>query len=99
MGDGCEVKEQLAFICVVFLYRVVHEGSWEVWKVLLCACLFFTNVFVVINPKIFTSPPAMRLKRGSKGAPTRRQPVRCLCTPHRQTLFGVGWRRVQPRLF
>jgi len=30
MGDGCEVKEQLAFICVVFLYRVVHEGSWEV---------------------------------------------------------------------
>ena len=34
-----------------------------------------------------------------KGTPTRRQPVRCLCTPHRQTLFGEGRRGVQPRLF
>ena len=34
-----------------------------------------------------------------KGTPTRRQPVRCLCTPHRRTLFGEGRRGVQPRLF
>jgi len=28
----------------------------------------------------------------------RRQSVRCLCMPHGRTLFGEGWRRVQPRL-
>jgi len=34
-----------------------------------------------------------------KGTPTRRQPVRCLCTPHKRTLFGEGKRGLQPRLF
>jgi len=34
-----------------------------------------------------------------KWTPTRRQPVRCLCTPHRRTFFGEGRRGVQPRLF
>jgi len=29
----------------------------------------------------------------------RRQPVRCLCTPHKRTLFGEGKVGVQPRLF
>ena len=31
--------------------------------------------------------------------PTRRQPVRCLCTPHNRTLVGEGKRGVQTRLF
>ena len=34
-----------------------------------------------------------------KGTHTRRQPVRCLCMPHKRTLFGEGRRGVQPRLF
>jgi len=33
-----------------------------------------------------------------KGTHTRRQPVRCLCMPHKRTLFGEGRRGVQPRL-
>jgi len=39
-----------------------------------------------------------RLKSECKRKVMRRQPVRCLCMPHRRTLFGEGWGRWAARL-
>ena len=48
---------------------------------------------------IETMQPKTVWRADRKGTPTRRQPVRCQCTPHKRTFFGEEKRGVQPRLF
>jgi len=66
-------------------HRGVVTAGEGIVIILLCVTTSTSNIYLNNVTKTI-----WRVNR--KGTPTRRQPVRCLCTPHRRTLFGEGRR-------
>ena len=70
---------------------------WRTWYQMLLSYFYVSQISR--QTYIKTMQPRPFEEWIEKGTPTRRQPVRCLCTPHKRTLFGEGRRGVQTRLF